>query len=39
MQNDVKMESAKKIAESSVKYYIEVADMPTTNDTLNYLRE
>jgi len=38
MQNDVKMESALKIAESGVKYYIEVANMPTTNDALNYLR-
>ena len=38
-QNDVKMESAEKIAASGVKYYIEVANMPTTNDALNYLRE
>ncbi len=38
MQNDVKMDSAVKIAESGVKYYIEVANMPTTNDALNYLR-
>ena len=37
-QNDVKMESAQKIAASGVKYYIEVANMPTTNDALNYLR-
>ena len=37
-QNDVKMESAEKIAASGVKYYIEVANMPTTNDALNYLR-
>ena len=39
MQNDVKMESAEKIAKSGVKYYIEVANMPTTNDALNFLRE
>ena len=39
MQNDVKMESAEKIAASGVKYYIEVANMPTTNDALNFLRE
>ena len=39
MQNDVKMESAVKIAESGVKYYIEVANMPTTNDALDYLRK
>ena len=39
MQNDVKMESAEKIAVSGVKYYIEVANMPTTNDALNFLRQ
>lgn len=38
-QNDVNLESAKKIVESGVKYYIEVANMPTTNDALAYLRE
>ena len=37
-QNDVKMESAKKIAESGVRYYIEVANMPTTNDALEFLK-
>ena len=37
-QNDVNIDSAKKIAESGVKYYIEVANMPTTNDALNFLR-
>ena len=37
-QNDVRMESAEKIAASGVKYYIEVANMPTTNDALNFLR-
>ncbi len=37
-QNDVDMESAKKIAKSGVKYYIEVANMPTTNDALEFLR-
>ena len=39
MQNDVKMESAKLIAASGIKYYIEVANMPTTNDALEYLKE
>ena len=34
MQNDVNMEQAKKIAECGAKYYIEVANMPTTNDAL-----
>ena len=37
-QNDVKMDSAKLIAESGVKYYIEVANMPTTNDALEFLK-
>ncbi len=37
-QNDVRMESAEKIAASGVKYYIEVANMPTTNDALELLR-
>ena len=38
-QNDVNMEWAKKIAESGVKYYIEVANMPTTNEALEFLKE
>jgi len=38
MQNDVKMDSAEKIVANKIKYYIEVANMPTTNDALNYLR-
>ena len=33
------MEWAKKIAASGVKYYIEVANMPTTNDALVFLKE
>ena len=39
MQNDVHMEHAEKIAAAGVKYYIEVANMPTTNDALKYLME
>ena len=39
MQNDVHMEQAKQIAANGVKYYIEVANMPTTNDALKYLME
>ena len=39
MQNDVRMPEAEKIAASGVKYYIEVANMPTTNDALNFLRQ
>ena len=38
-KNDVNIEWAKKIAESGVKYYIEVANMPTTNDALEFLKE
>ena len=37
-QNDVNMEWAEKIAESGVKYYIEVANMPTTNEALEFLK-
>ena len=37
MQNDVKMDSAEKIVANGIKYYIEVANMPTTNDALSYL--
>ncbi len=39
MQNDVHMESAEKIVQNKVRYYIEVANMPTTNDALRYLME
>ena len=39
MQNDVHMEQAEKIVQAGVKYYIEVANMPTTNDALKYLME
>ena len=37
MQNDVRMESAEKIVANGIKYYIEVANMPTTNDALAYM--
>lgn len=36
-QNDVDMEQAKKIVANNIKYYIEVANMPTTNDALKFL--
>jgi len=39
MQNDVNMEQAKRIVANGVKYYIEVANMPTTNDALFYLMQ
>ena len=38
-QNDVNMDEAKKIVANGVKYYIEVANMPTTNDALKFLLE
>lgn len=38
VQNDVGFETAKLIAKSGVRYYIEVANMPTTNDALTLLR-
>ena len=38
-QNDVDMDSAKKIVANGIKYYIEVANMPTTNDALYYMME
>jgi len=39
MQNDVDLAQAKRIAVNGVKYYIEVANMPTTNEALAYLME
>ena len=39
MQNDVHMEDAKNIVESGCKFYCEGANMPTTNDALEYLIE
>ena len=38
-QNDVNMEEAKKIVANGTPYYIEVANMPTTNDALKYLQQ
>ena len=38
-QNDVNLDWAKKIVANGIKYYIEVANMPTTNDALFYLME
>ncbi len=36
-QNEVGLAEAKQIAASGAKYYIEVSNMPTTNDALSYL--
>ena len=38
-QNDVNMEWAEKIVANGVPYYIEVANMPTTNDALEFLQK
>ena len=38
-QNEIDMEQAKKLVANGVPYYIEVANMPTTNDALEYLKE
>jgi glutamate dehydrogenase (NADP+) len=37
LQNEVRMEDAEKIAAAGVKYYIEVSNMPTTNDALAFI--
>ena len=36
-QNEVGMEEAKKIVANGVKYYVEVSNMPTTNEAVAYL--
>ena len=38
-QNEVNLETAEKIIANGVKYYIEVANMPTTNDALALLQK
>ena len=38
-QNEVDIESAKMIVDSGVKYYIEVSNMPTTNEAIEYLKK
>ncbi len=38
-QNEINMDEAKKIVASGSKYYIEVANMPTTNDALKYIQD
>ncbi len=38
-QNDVGLESAKRIVANGIKYYIEVANMPTTNEALEFLKK
>ncbi len=38
-QNEVGLEDAKNIVANGVKYYVEVANMPTTDEAVSYLRE
>ena len=38
-QNEVDMEQAKKIVANGVKYYVEVSNMPTTNEAVAYLMQ
>ncbi len=37
-QNEVKLEDAKNMVANGLKYYIEVANMPTTADAVEYLK-
>ena len=37
-QNEVGIEEAKKIVANGVKYYVEVSNMPTTNEAVAYLK-
>ncbi len=38
-QNEVGMEEAKQIVANGIKYYVEVSNMPTTNEAVAYLKE
>ncbi len=38
-QNEVGLEDAKNIVANGVKYYVEVANMPTTEEAVKYLKE
>ena len=38
-QNEVKMAEAEQIVANGTKYYVEVANMPTTNDAMAYLKK
>ncbi len=38
-QNEVGMEEAKKIVANGIKYYVEVSNMPTTNEAAAYLKQ
>ena len=38
-QNEVDMKEAEQIVKNGVKYYVEVSNMPTTNEAVAYLKE
>ncbi len=38
-QNEVGIEEAKKIVANGIKYYVEVSNMPTTNEAVAYLKD
>ena len=38
-QNEVRLEDAEKMVANGVKYYVEVANMPTTNEAIDYLKK
>ena len=38
-QNEVNIDEAKKIVANGIKYYVEVSNMPTTNEAMAYLKE
>ena len=38
-QNEVGIEEAKKIVANGIKYYVEVSNMPTTNEAVAYLKQ
>ena len=38
-QNEVGLEEAKQIVENGTQYYVEVSNMPTTNEALEYLKK
>ena len=38
-QNEIGMKEAQQLVDNGVQYYIEVANMPTTNEALEYLQK
>ncbi len=38
-QNEVGMAEAEKIVKSGIKYYLEVSNMPTSNEAIQYMKE